>query len=449
MTSMGADARVLHLAGLGLPRIDFITPSLAEFDAGKALIAATALTADAPTELQAARADGPTHIAAAKEALLAFKAFFDHHRFAKGNGKADLTREQAEAVVGWFAIMRQAARDINALANYAGRRDARLLVRFMGGSMLNKLHTIKAVLGDEATVRLFGALGAEDASGNRARILKELAASGIDFRALEVGGEPLVLDSVLATYVVATAEDRVALKAPLPERMVARFTAAIPHIAALAAAPEIDGYLIEGGDIGDRKFGQAAFFAFADAAMASGKPIAFAVPTDTQLVLGGSPAITAIRDAMFRLMRHRETTIIACNDSEAVAMFCNDSSLSRLPEALALIRDLLQEKRRQHVKDDGETVAFVSAGKAGSYAITAEYIHFSPAPEAARFVGSIGAGDAFFAGCYVAHLRLRSVRKFSADDLQAMLALGQRIAAEVVGYKGAQLPPAKIAALLA
>ncbi len=453
----------LHLGGMGVPLIDFITPTPDELSAGDALIAATTLRPNAPPEVRAAKAEGAAHIAAAKIALAEFHDFWVAKGY-HGGDKKTLSLEDAERVAHWFEAMLVAARDINKIALFAQKPEQQLFIRYMGGSMANKLHAIKAGAGDAVEARMLGAVGDEDISGNRARLMDEVCEkSKLRFDEFE----DVSLGHMGISYITATGGDRLVLKAPI-EKLPEKIGGHLPQITDFAQHPPLDAYLIEGSDIGDGKFGEAAFTAFLGHAKASGKPVVFSLPTNTDLVCGTSEAAEHARAVMFDILNHPHTGFISCNEEEAVALFCNEKldetralTLRYHPQihaALSALQATLKAREATAPEGGVEPVAFFSIGKEGAFAVTASQVLFSPAKSGAKVANTIGAGDGFFSGTFIRHEQLLrdtdalplvgGQRRFTQAHLQSMLDVGQTLAFHVVQQKGAQLPPAQIAELV-
>lgn len=450
------------IGGFGLPTTDFITPTAAEYDAGLALIRQTpdAALIDASHDARAAKADGESSITAAKQALNDFHAFMEKNDFVTADhkpakGKKDLTPEQEEAVAGWFAAMLRGAQDINRVAEALGTPEARVTLRHLGGSMINKFHAIKAGLGDAVQPRVMGAYGEEDSVGTRARKMRDTASSGIQLTELEdVSGAPV--NQTAHSYITQMEGDRVVLRAP-GGPLSQKIGKNLSQITRFISEPALDQYFIEGGDFSHQKFGEDAFLAFADAAMASGKPIIFSLPTSTDMMVGDTLGPAQRRQLMFELIDHPNTQFISCNEDELSSLLLHRNisktkPLTENPDVAEGIKELqarLAYRQRRHPSTP-EPVAFVSIGPEGAYAVTATTLKFSPARADAKVVNNLGAGDAFFAGAYIKHQQLlaRGVTGFDEATLQEMLDLGQTLAFHTVQQKGAQVASAKITELV-
>ena len=467
VTSSAALPAPLRIAGLGVPLIDFITPQPEELDAAEATLAQlhdyithTPLRYEDAKEKETiakAATDGPQHIREAREALAAFHHFWqEEQHFDEGVTKKTLTPEDAERVAAWFETVLVAARDVNAAALFMGEPQKQLLVRHMGGTMYNKFHAIGAAMGDRVSTHMLGALGDEDESGNRKRMVDNLKASNLDFQELN----DISLGNMGVSYIIPHKGDRIVLKAPI-KALSANLGTHQDEIAQFVTNPDkaADMYFIEGSDYASGKFGAESFVTFAEAAMPTGKPIVFSAPTDTGLVLGDSPAVRDARRQMDRLINHHATTLLTMNEEEAVAMFCNakfEKQEGVKPQDHPQIKAALEEmtarlKAKAEVLKPNETepLAFVSAGSTGGFFVTQRGAQFVPC-EKAKPLSTIGAGDAFASGVFVEYIKRRDAllesgkQEFSDADLTAITVKGQALGRECIAHKGAQPPQVAI-----
>lgn len=475
----------LRLAGMAIPLVDVIIPSMEELHQAEQFVGkrdwnfSRVQKPENRQLLEQTRDAWPTHIMEAKQALKELRQFAYTQEPANPNAptpqadtplqrkfkagtKPTLSVEDARKVAGWAEKMLIAARDVNRLAAFLDQPE-QLKLRFMGGSLPNKFHAIQAGMGEAVQTHLLGAMGDEDKSGNKARAEKELTASHLNFQSFE----DVSLGNMPISYIFPVSGDRIALKAPLanlPEKIASH----LGEISTFLQRPSPDYYFIEGSDLSEKKFGKDAFTAFANQAMDSGKPIIFGTPTDEKLITGNSQDAKENRSQLLEIVRHPSTRFISCNDEELVTLFkgevFNDSDKPQNPanhsqvrDALDLLQPQLRTKKDALSKGDIEPVAFVSLGSYGAMAVTASQRVLVPCEATSRFVNNIGAGDNFTAGCFMEYEKItrkksslpgNEVQTFTEEELQSMLRMGQALGKAAVEQKGAQLPPATIAEIV-